>query len=101
LREPAEPSRARFIGLIPAVVIEDIRGRTALRAHADDSARSAADVAPAGRGRRRHREAMVSDTCDASVMVGNDAPAFFPVGETIVTWTATDESGNGHRRYRR
>ncbi|HSD05330.1 MAG TPA: HYR domain-containing protein, partial [Nitrosopumilaceae archaeon] len=26
--------------------------------------------------------------------ITNDAPATFPVGETIVTWTATDNSGN-------
>ena len=26
--------------------------------------------------------------------VQNDAPEFFPLGETIVTWTATDTSGN-------
>jgi hypothetical protein len=38
--------------------------------------------------------AMVSDVCDPSVMVVNDAPAFFPVGDTIVTWTATDDTGN-------
>ncbi len=28
------------------------------------------------------------------VSITNDAPEFFPVGETTVTWTATDESGN-------
>ncbi|MBM2851897.1 MAG: hypothetical protein HW420_444 [Candidatus Nitrosotenuis sp.] len=26
--------------------------------------------------------------------VTNDAPEKFPLGETIITWTATDESGN-------
>ena len=26
--------------------------------------------------------------------ITNDAPEVFPLGETIVTWTATDESGN-------
>ena len=26
--------------------------------------------------------------------VTNDAPEVFPLGETIVTWTATDSSGN-------
>jgi Ca2+-binding RTX toxin-like protein len=26
--------------------------------------------------------------------ITNDAPDFFPVGETIITWTATDSSGN-------
>jgi len=28
------------------------------------------------------------------VSITNDAPAVFPLGETIVTWTATDSSGN-------
>ena len=36
----------------------------------------------------------VSDVCDANPVVTNDAPAVFPLGETIVTWTATDASGN-------
>ncbi len=27
-------------------------------------------------------------------MVANDAPALFPLGLTVVNWTATDESGN-------
>ena len=36
----------------------------------------------------------VSDTCDASVDVENDAPDLFPVGDTGVLWTATDDSGN-------
>jgi len=30
----------------------------------------------------------------STVLITNDAPEFFPIGETIVTWTATDESGN-------
>ncbi len=33
-----------------------------------------------------------SDNC--LVSVSNDAPSTFPVGTTIVTWTATDSSGN-------
>ena len=36
----------------------------------------------------------VSDICDASVDVENDAPDLFPVGDTGVLWTATDDSGN-------
>ena len=36
----------------------------------------------------------VSDICDASVDVINDAPALFPIGSTGVLWTATDDSGN-------
>ena len=34
-----------------------------------------------------------SDIVDIS-SITNDAPEFFPLGETIVTWTATDTSGN-------
>jgi hypothetical protein len=32
--------------------------------------------------------------CDAETAVSNDAPAVFPLGETLVTWTVTDDSGN-------
>jgi hypothetical protein len=38
----------------------------------------------------------VSDVCDASPTVTDDAPALFPLGPTLVTWTATDTSGNGN-----
>ena len=34
-----------------------------------------------------------SDDVEVS-SVTNDAPEVFPLGETIVTWTATDSSGN-------
>ena len=36
----------------------------------------------------------VADIVDPNPTVTNDAPAFFPVGVTVVTWTATDASGN-------
>jgi gliding motility-associated-like protein len=36
----------------------------------------------------------VTDDCTAVVSVTNDAPAVFNVGVTVVTWTATDASGN-------
>jgi uncharacterized delta-60 repeat protein len=36
----------------------------------------------------------VSDLCDPSPTVVNSAPALFPLSETMVTWTATDASGN-------
>ena len=36
----------------------------------------------------------VSDIADPSPSVTNDAPALFPVGVSVVTWTATDASGN-------
>jgi len=35
---------------------------------------------------------IVSDVCDADPLVTNDAPAIFPLGTTLVTWTATDDS---------
>jgi len=35
-----------------------------------------------------------SDACDASVSITNNAPAQFPVGQTPVTWTATDDAGH-------
>lgn len=38
--------------------------------------------------------ASATDTCDATPAITNDAPAFFPLGATIVTFTATDASGN-------
>jgi len=37
--------------------------------------------------------AIYNDLVDIS-SITNDAPEFFPVGETTVTWTATDSSGN-------
>ncbi len=36
----------------------------------------------------------VFDYCDASPTVSNDAPALFPLGTTMVTWTATDADTN-------
>ncbi|MBI4284021.1 MAG: HYR domain-containing protein [Chloroflexi bacterium] len=36
----------------------------------------------------------VTDIVDPNPTVTNNAPAFFPVGVTVVTWTATDASGN-------
>jgi hypothetical protein len=36
----------------------------------------------------------VSDVCDSSLTVTNDAPALFPLGATLVTWTARDDAGN-------
>lgn len=35
-----------------------------------------------------------TDLCDNTPTITNDAPAFFPLGETIVTFTATDDFGN-------
>lgn len=37
---------------------------------------------------------LATDTCDTTPSVTNDAPAFFPLGETIVTFTAEDDHGN-------
>lgn len=36
----------------------------------------------------------VSDVCDASPTVSDDAPPLFPLGPTLVSWTANDTSGN-------
>jgi sugar lactone lactonase YvrE len=36
----------------------------------------------------------VSDTVDTSVTVTNNAPASYPLGNTVVTFTATDDAGN-------
>jgi len=36
----------------------------------------------------------VSDTVDSTPTVTNDAPDLFPLGRTVVTWTATDQSRN-------
>lgn len=37
---------------------------------------------------------IVADVCDSDPTVANDAPDLFPLGDTVVTWTATDASGN-------
>jgi hypothetical protein len=37
----------------------------------------------------------VSDICDASPGVADDAPALFPLGTTSVAWSATDKCGKG------
>ena len=39
-------------------------------------------------------DATATDICDADVSITNDAPTVFPLGDTLVTWTATDDSGN-------
>jgi probable HAF family extracellular repeat protein len=36
----------------------------------------------------------VSDNADLNPIVTNNAPALFPLGQTLVVWTATDASGN-------
>ena len=38
--------------------------------------------------------ASASDICDANPAISSDAPATFPLGTTVVTWTATDAAGN-------
>ena len=38
--------------------------------------------------------ATADDIIDDLPMITNDAPEVFPLGETLVTWTATDASGN-------
>lgn len=39
-------------------------------------------------------EPLVFDICDTSIVPIHDAPVWFPLGITTVTWTATDDSGN-------
>lgn len=39
-------------------------------------------------------EALAADACDAAPLVINDAPEVFPLGTTVVTWTALDHAGN-------
>ena len=38
--------------------------------------------------------ATASDIADPAPAITDDAPALFPLGTTVVTWTATDASGN-------
>ncbi len=38
--------------------------------------------------------ATASDIADSNVTITNDAPDSFPADSTIITWTATDDSGN-------
>jgi hypothetical protein len=39
-------------------------------------------------------QATAADVCDASLVIGNNAPALFPLGATTVTWSARDDSNN-------
>ena len=38
--------------------------------------------------------ATAADDTDSTPTITNDAPATFPLGDTIITWTGTDSSGN-------
>ena len=38
--------------------------------------------------------ATAADVCDASLVIGSNAPALFPLGATTVTWSARDDSNN-------
>jgi hypothetical protein len=40
-------------------------------------------------------EPFASDVCDPAIVVTNDELALYPLGETIVTWSTEDFSGNG------
>src|SRR4030095_10963296 len=35
-----------------------------------------------------------TDNCPGSIAIVNNAPSVFPIGTTVVTWTASDASGN-------
>ena len=39
-------------------------------------------------------DATALDSCDPNPAISNDAPALFDLGDTDVTWTATDNDGN-------
>ncbi len=39
-------------------------------------------------------QATATDIADPDPAITNDAPASFPLGDTVITWTATDDSGN-------
>lgn len=38
--------------------------------------------------------ATATDSCDPNPLISNDAPPLFQLGDTTVTWTATDDDGN-------
>ena len=38
--------------------------------------------------------ATASDQCDLTPSISNNAPSVFPLGSTVVQWTATDDSGH-------
>jgi hypothetical protein len=38
--------------------------------------------------------AVAVDVCDATLTVQSDAPADYPLGDTTVTWTSSDDDGN-------
>ncbi len=40
----------------------------------------------------------IRDNCDDDILITNDAPETFPIGETTVTWTMTDDAGNTFQR---
>ncbi len=39
-------------------------------------------------------DALAADVCDVAPVVTDDAPEAFPLGVTLVTWTAVDQAGN-------
>ena len=39
-------------------------------------------------------QAIATDSCSGNATITNNAPVSFPSGRTVVTWTATDASGN-------
>jgi len=53
-----------------------------------------ADVTTAGGQPASIGQAIASDNLDPAPVITNDRPPSFPLGETRVTWSATDSSGN-------
>lgn len=43
---------------------------------------------------RNYNEPYVFDAVDKTALLSDNAPDFFPLGDTIITWIATDDSGN-------
>ncbi|MBI2298478.1 MAG: HYR domain-containing protein, partial [Armatimonadetes bacterium] len=71
-----------------AITIQDTTAPSIAAPAAVTAEQTSADGTPVDLG-----EPTVSDICDAAPIVINDAPAVFPLGTTVVTWTATDFSG--------
>jgi len=73
------------------VTIEDTTSPS-ITAPANKSFEATATLTPLSEN--NYGRATASDNADPSPTITNDAPATFPLGDTIIEWTATDASGN-------